>query len=201
MALADKTLDSPQFLRLLFIVNAAIPSVLLGWDTARGHLGANPPEYLIRTTGMLTLVLLVVTLSITPLMRWSLTPALIQVRRVAGLFTFFYACLHALAYSWFDKDLNPGLIVTDVLRRPFILLGMAAFTLMVPLAATSTRAMVRKLGGRNWKRLHRAIYLIAGAGVIHFYLLVRADKRIPLAFGLVIVFLLLWRVSNAPRGK
>lgn len=200
MAVADKTFSSPAFLRLLFIVNAAVPSLLLGWDAARGHLGANPPEYLIRTTGMLTLILLVVTLSITPLMRWSHTPALIQVRQLAGLFTFFYACLHALAYSWFDKDLDLGLIVTDVLRRPFILLGMAAFTLMIPLAATSTRAMVRKLGGRNWKRLHRAIYLIAGAGSIHYYLLVRADKRLPLAFGLVIALLLLWRVREAVRN-
>jgi len=194
------TLGSPGFLRLLLVVNAGIPMLLLGFDTARGQLGTNPPEHLIRTTGMLTLIMLVITLTITPAMRWTSTPALIQVRRLAGLFTFAYAGLHAAAYSWFDKNLDPGLILTDLVRRPFILLGMTAFAILVPLAATSTHGMVRQLGGRNWKRLHRLIYLAAIAGTIHYYLLVRADKRLPLTFGLVIAGLLLWRVRRTSRS-
>lgn len=187
------TIGSPGFLRLLLVVNAGVPMLLLGYDTARGQLGTNPPEYLIRTTGMLTLILMVITLTITPAMRWTATPALIQVRRLAGLFTFAYASLHAVAYSWFDKALDPSLILTDLVRRPFILLGMTAFAILIPLAATSTHGMVRRIGGRNWKRLHRLVYLAAMAGAIHYYLLVRADKRLPLAFGLVIAGLLLWR--------
>jgi sulfoxide reductase heme-binding subunit YedZ len=116
-----------------------------------------------------------------------------KVRRMAGLFTFFYGSLHALSYAWFDKELNLPLIITDLLRRPFIFLGMFAFILLAPLAATSTHAMIRRLGGRRWKMLHRAIYASAIAAAIHYYLLVRADKQLPLAFAAAILLLLLWR--------
>ena len=185
--------DPTAFPRLLFLVNAALPALLLAWDALNDRLGSNPQEYLIRTTGMLTLILLVVTLSISPLVKMSGQPGIMKVRRLAGLFTFFYGSLHSLSYAWFDKDLNLPLIMTDLLRRPFIFLGMFAFILLVPLAVTSTQAMVRRLGGRRWKMLHRAIYASAIAGATHYYLLVRADKQLPLAFAGAILLLLLWR--------
>jgi sulfoxide reductase heme-binding subunit YedZ len=185
--------DSSLYPRLLFFVNAALPALLLGWDTLNERLGTNPQEYLIRTTGMLTLILMVVTLTISPLVKLTRQPAIMKVRRMAGLFTFFYASLHALSYSWFDKELDLGLIITDLLRRPFIFLGMAAFILIVPLALTSTNRMVRLLGGRRWKMLHRIVYASAIAGSIHYYLLVRADKRLPLVFAASILLLLVWR--------
>ena len=185
--------DPSAFPRLIFFVNAALPALLLGWDTLNNRLGANPQEYLIRTTGMLTLILLVATLTIRPLVTVSGQPGIMKVRRMAGLFTFFYGSLHALSYAWFDKELNLPLIITDLLRRPFIFLGMFAFILLAPLAATSTHAMIRRLGGRRWKMLHRAIYASAIAAAIHYYLLVRADKQLPLAFAAAILLLLLWR--------
>lgn len=198
--IARRLHPSPDFLRLLLFTNAAIPALLLGWDTLRGQLGSNPQEYLIRTTGMLTLIFLTGTLTVTPLLRLTGIGALINLRRMAGLFTFFYGCLHALSYSWFDKDLDPGRIISDVWQRPFIFLGMFAFLSMIPLALTSTRASIRRLGGGSWKRLHRLIYPAAGAAVIHYYLLVRADKQLPIVFGLLIAGLLIWRVVRRRKA-
>lgn len=194
--------DPSLFPRLLFFVNAALPALLLGWDSFNGRLGTNPQEYLIRTTGMLTLILMTATLTISPLVKITRSPALLpmmKVRRMAGLFTFFYAALHALSYSWFDKELDVRLIVADLLRRPFIFLGMFAFILLVPLAITSTKRMVRRLGGRRWNLLHRLVYLSAIAASVHYYLLVRADKLLPLAFATTIFLLLLWRGRDWSR--
>jgi sulfoxide reductase heme-binding subunit YedZ len=192
----SNTRISNGYPRLLFFVNATIPALLLGLDTMRGRLGTNPPEYLIRTTGMLTLIFVAVTLSIRPAMKLSGIAVLIRLRRMAGLFAFFYGCLHALSYSWFDKGFNFGAIFSDVRQRPFIFLGMFAFLAMMPLAITSTRGMVKRLGGRRWKIVHRTIYAIAIAGSAHYYLLVRADKQIPVAFGVVIACLLIWRLRE-----
>ena len=190
-----------DFPKLLLFVNASIPAMLLAWDASRGRLGTNPQEYVIHTTGTLTLVMLMVTLAVTPLRKLLQMPPLIKLRRMAGLFAFFYGCLHMLAYSWFDKELNLGLIVQDTLKRPFIFLGMFGFLLLIPLAATSTNRMVKRLGGQRWKRLHWAVYLAAMAGVLHYYLLVKADTRIPLSFAGVLGVLLGYRLFDKYRPK
>lgn len=183
-----------RFMQTLLIVNGAIPALLLGWDAWQGQLGTHPQEFAIRTTGSLTLIFLTLTLTVRPLMEWLRVPALIGLRRTAGLFSFFYALLHLTAYSWFDKELQVRAIVADTLERPFIFLGMAAFLLLLPLAVTSTRAMVRRLGGQRWRRIHWAVYPAACAGVVHYYLLVKADTTSPLGFGLAIGLLLAYRL-------
>jgi methionine sulfoxide reductase heme-binding subunit len=119
-----------------------------------------------------------------------------------GLFAFFYGCLHLLTYVWFDKFFNLPEIVRDTWKRPFIFVGMASWLLLVPLAVTSTNAMIKRLGGRRWQRLHRLVYLIAAGGVIHYWLIVKADTRIPLMFGAVLAALLCYRLVKAywPRA-
>jgi sulfoxide reductase heme-binding subunit YedZ len=191
--MASRKVDG-RFLQTLLIVNGAIPALLLGWDAWQGQLGTHPQEFAIRTTGSLTLIFLTLTLTVRPLMEWLRVPALIGLRRTAGLFSFFYALLHLTAYSWFDKELQVRAIVADTLERPFIFLGMAAFLLLLPLAVTSTRAMVRRLGGQRWRRIHWAVYPAACAGVVHYYLLVKADTTYPLGFGLAIGLLLAYRL-------
>ena len=204
--MASRKVDG-QFLRLLLIVNGAIPGLLLGWDAGWGQLGTHPQEHLIRTTGSLTLLFLTLTLTIRPLMEWLRVPALIGLRRIAGLFSFCYAVLHLTAYSWFDKELDGRAIVADTLARPFIFLGMAGFLLLLPLALTSTRRMVQRLGGQRWKRIHWAIYPAACLGVAHYYLLVKADTTIPLGFAVAIGLLLGYRLlrrrhsPSPPMGK
>jgi sulfoxide reductase heme-binding subunit YedZ len=123
-------------------------------------------------------------------------PWLIQLRRMLGLFAFFYGCLHLLAYTWFDKAFKFGAIVEDTLKRPFIFLGMLAFLLLFPLAITSTNKMVKRLGGKRWNRLHRLAYVAGISGVLHYYLLVKADTLIPVGFGIAIAILLGYRLLN-----
>jgi methionine sulfoxide reductase heme-binding subunit len=185
-----------KFSKLLVFVNSAVPCVLLGWDAYHHRLGANPQEFVLHTTGTLALVFLCLSLAVTPLRKALGLPWLIRLRRTLGLFAFFYACIHLLAYTWFDKAFQLGAIVEDTLKRPFIFLGMLAFLVLVPLAITSTNKMVKRLGGRRWSRLHKLAYVAAVSGVIHYYLLVKADTRIPLAFGIVLAALLGYRVLN-----
>lgn len=177
-------------------MNASVPLALLARDAYFRELGANPLEFVTHTTGMLALVFLMLSLLVTPLRKATGQPWLIRLRRSLGLFAFFYATLHLLAYVWFDKFFGFRAIVDDTLKRPFIFLGMFAFVLLVPLAVTSTNAMVKRLGGERWARLHRLVYVAAAAGVLHYYLLVKADVRKPLAFGIVLALLLAYRVVN-----
>jgi len=158
-----------------------------------GGLGANPIEFITRSTGTWTLVGLLVTLSVTPLRRLSGRADLLRYRRMLGLFTFFYACLHFLTYIWLDQFFDPAAIARDIVKRPFITVGFTAFTLLIPLAATSNRAMMRRLG-RRWQLLHRLIYLIAVLGVIHFLWLVKKDLTEPLIYGGILVLLLAVRL-------
>jgi sulfoxide reductase heme-binding subunit YedZ len=185
-----------KFSKLVIFVNSAVPFALLGWDAYHHRLGANPQEFVLHTTGTLALVFLLLSLAVTPLRKVLGLPWLIQFRRMLGLFAFFYGCLHLLAYTWFDKAFKFGAIVEDTLKRPFIFLGMFAFLLLVPLAITSTNKMVKRLGGRRWTRLHKLAYVAAISGVIHYYLLVKADTRIPLAFGFALAVLLSYRILN-----
>jgi sulfoxide reductase heme-binding subunit YedZ len=156
-------------------------------------LGANPIEFITHSTGTWTLVGLLATLSVTPLRQLTGRADLIRYRRMLGLFAFFYACLHFTTYIWLDQFFDLSGIAKDIVKRPFITLGFAAFVLLIPLAATSTHAMMRRLG-RRWQQLHRLVYPIALLGVIHYLWLVKKDLTQPLIFGAVLVLLLAMRL-------
>ena len=158
-----------------------------------GGLGANPIEFITRSTGTWTLVGLLVTLSVTPLRRLTGRADLIRYRRMLGLFTFFYAGLHFVTYIWLDQFFDPAAIARDIVKRPFITIGFTAFVLLIPLASTSTQAMMRRLG-RRWQLLHRLIYLIAVLGIIHYLWLVTKDLTDPLIYGGILVLLLAVRL-------
>jgi sulfoxide reductase heme-binding subunit YedZ len=143
---------------------------------------------------MLTLTFLSLTIAVTPLRKIFGFNSLVKVRRMLGLFAFFYGALHLLTYIWFDRLFNLISVGQDVVRRPFILAGMAAFFFMVPLAVTSTNKMVKRLGGKRWARLHQLVYFAAIAGVVHFWMLVKSDTRLPLTFGFIVLFLLGYRL-------
>lgn len=173
-------------------VLALIPFARLVVGVFANTLGANPIETITRTTGWYTLVLLCVTLGVTPLRRFTGWPWLIRMRRTLGLFTFFYAVLHFTTWIWFDHFFEVGELLKDVVKRPFITVGFTAFVLLIPLALTSTNAMVRRLGGKRWQTLHRAVYLIAPLGVLHFWWM-RAGKNNtddPASFALIVLILL-----------
>lgn len=158
-----------------------------------GGLGANPIEFITRSTGTWTLAGLLVTLSITPLRRLTGRADLVRYRRMLGLFTFFYGCLHFATYIWLDQFFDPAAIAKDIVKRPFITVGFTAFVLLIPLAATSTHAMMRRLG-RRWQQLHRLVYPIAVLGVIHFLWLVKKDLTEPLIYGVALALLLALRL-------
>jgi len=182
------------FPKLVIFINALIPLVLLLWDLYRKRVGPNPLEFATRTTGMLTLVFLCLTLAVTPLRKIFGINALVKFRRMLGLFAFFYGSLHLLTYVWFDRQFHLLSTIEDIGRRPFILAGMTAFVLMAPLAITSTNQMVRRLGGKRWARLHRLVYFAATVGVVHFSMLVKSDTSLPFTFAFILLFLLGYRV-------
>ena len=183
-----------RFLKVVVFVNSLIPLVLLLWDLYRERVGPNPLQFATTTTGMLTLIFLSLTVAITPLRKIFGVNSLVKLRRMLGLFAFFYGALHLLTYIWFDRGFNLISVVPDVVKRPFILAGMTAFLLMVPLAITSTNKMVKRLGGRRWAKLHRLVYLSVIAAVVHFWMLVKSDTRLPLTFGFIVLFLLGYRL-------
>ncbi len=183
-----------KFPKLLVFLNGLVPLALLVWDVSRNRAGANPVEFMTRTTGMLTLIFLMITLALTPIRKVTGSNSVVKFRRMLGLYAFFYGTLHLLTYIWFDRFFNPRAIFSDVMQRPFIAIGMIAFFLMTPLAITSTNKMVKRLGGKNWAKLHRLVYLAAVAGVVHFWLLVKSDVRLPLTFAFILFLLLGYRV-------
>ena len=189
----------------LFVVCLLPLARLIGLG-ASGGLGANPIEFVTHSTGTWTLVGLLVTLSVTPLRRLTGRAEFIRYRRMLGLFAFFYACLHFVTYIWLDQFFDLAGIGKDIVKRPFITVGFAAFVLLIPLAATSTRAMMRRLG-RRWQQLHRLIYPVALLGVVHYLWLVKKDLTQPLIFGAVLALLLAMRlpwglgVLHAVRGR
>lgn len=146
-----------------------LPAVWLIWAAMNNQLGANPAEALIRALGDWSLRFLVLVLAVTPLRQLCGWPALARLRRMIGLFVFFYVCLHLLAYAWFDMGFELGEIVADVAKRPFILVGMVSWMLLVALAATSFNRAIRSLGARRWQALHRGVYLVAVLAVLHFF--------------------------------
>lgn len=182
------------FPKLVVFINSLIPLTLLLWDVYRNRVGPNPLEFATSTTGMLTLVFLCLALAVTPLRKIFGINSIVKFRRMLGLFAFFYGALHLLTYVWFDRQFKVLSVFQDVAQRPFILAGMTAFVLMVPLALTSTNRMVKRLGGKRWAQLHRLVYLAGIAGVVHFWMLVKSDTRLPLTFAFIVIFLLGYRV-------
>ncbi len=187
--------------KVCVFVLALVPAAVLVWRGFHNGLGANPIEFITHATGDWTLRFLALTLAVTPARRLLGTPRLIRFRRMLGLFAFFYGTLHFLTYFWLDKFFDFDEIVKDVAKRPFITAGFTAFVLMIPLAVTSTAGWIRRLGGKNWQRLHRLVYISAAAGVVHYFWLVKSDIRLPLMYGAIIAALLLARrlLSAAPR--
>lgn len=183
-----------QFSKFLLFINGIVPLGLLLWDLYRDRVGANPLEYATRTTGMLTLVFLMLTIAVSPVRQVFKWNGLGKFRRMLGLFAFFYGLLHLLTYLAFDRYFNLRSVPSDVALRPFIAIGMLAFFLMLPLAITSTNKMVKRLGGNRWRTLHRLVYASGVAGVIHFWLLVKSDTRLPVTFGFVLLLLLAHRI-------
>lgn len=178
------------------------PLGILLWRFLHDELSANPIAFITSYTGNWTLRFLLITLAVTPLRKMPGLANLIRFRRMLGLFAFFYACLHFTTYIWLDKFFDWGEMWKDVTVRRFITAGALSFTLMIPLALTSTSGWVRRLGGKNWQRLHRAIYVSAAAGVVHYWWLVKSDIRGPLAYATVLGVLLLWRIVLwAPKWR
>lgn len=190
-------------LRALVFAACFVPLARLLWLGFNGGLGANPIEFITRSSGTWTLTFLLVTLAITPLRRLSGWQWPNRLRRMLGLFAFFYACLHFTTYLWLDQFFDLTSIYQDIFKRPFITIGFTSFLLLIPLAATSTQAMMRRLGGRNWQRLHRLVYLIAIGGVLHYWWLVKKDVTQPAIYAGVLALLLgyrLWRRLFSPRN-
>ncbi len=203
MPMLPRHLDAARIVRIkavLFVV-CLMPLGLLVWRGFNGGLTANPVEFITHTTGWWTLAFLLITLSVTPLRRLLDIPWLLRLRRMLGLYAFFYASLHFLTWLVVDQFFDWNSIVKDVIKRPYITVGFSAFVLLLPLAATSTNAMVRRLGAARWQVLHRAVYVIAILGVVHFWWLVKKDIREPLAFALVLAVLLGARAVLAWRKR
>ena len=208
-----KALDSKTVGRVkgFAFVLASVPFLLLAlrglnsWRAQPFNLGANPIEFITRNLGEWTLIFLMITLAVTPLRRLSGWQWLIKLRRMLGLFAFFYAALHFVTYIWLDQFFDLQDIVKDVIKRPFITVGFAAFLCLIPLAVTSTNAMVKRLGGKRWQSLHRLVYAIGILGVVHYWWLVKKDIREPLLHAAILSLLLglriYWRLQKRQRVK
>jgi methionine sulfoxide reductase heme-binding subunit len=177
---------------LLFTLSL-LPLCWLAWRYWHDNLTANPIEYITHFTGDWTIRFLVLTLAITPLRKTLKLPDLIRFRRPLGLFAFFYGCLHFSIYLGVDKFFDFHEIWGDIAKRPYIIAGFTGFVLMIPLAITSTKGWIRRLGGKRWQWLHRLVYVSATAGVIHYYWLVKSDIRQPLLYGFLVGTLLAFR--------
>jgi sulfoxide reductase heme-binding subunit YedZ len=185
-----------------FVFIAALgPLAYLLLGAWQGRLGANPIETITRSTGLWTLRFMLITLAVTPLRRLTGLNDIVRVRRMLGLFAFFYGSLHLLTYVWLDQFFDWAAIVKDVAKRPFITAGFSAYVLLVPLAITSTAGMIRRLGGRTWRRLHRLAYVTAALGVVHYWWLVKADIRPPRNYAIVLGVLLFARAYVFARSR
>ncbi len=180
-----------RFLKPLVFVCAVLPAVLMGWGVWQDSLGANPIEAVTRSTGDWALRFLLLTLSLSTLRRLLGWTQGIRLRRMLGLFAFFYACLHLTLYLWLDQFFDWGGIWRDILKRPFITVGMLAFLMLIPLAVTSPKAMLRRLGKR-WKTLHTLIYPLSMLAVLHFWWMkdAKSDVSEPLIYALILAALL-----------
>ena len=185
-----------RWAKIIVFSLSSVPLLVIIWRGFHNNLTANPVEFLQHQTGDWTLRFLIFALCVTPFRKILNLPELIRLRRMLGLFAFFYASLHFLTYLGPDQSFNFAGMLKDVAKRPFITVGFTAFVLLIPLAITSTAAWVRRLGGKRWLALHRSIYLCAILGVIHYYWLVKSDVREPLFYGFLVAILLLWRFTE-----
>jgi len=183
------------------VAGAAVPLLELAYQASTRGLGANPIAEALNRLGLLALALLVLCLACTPLQLWFGWNWPIRARKSIGLLAFGYACLHFLLYAGLDQELALGAIASDIAKRPFILVGFLAWLLLIPLALTSTRAALQRLGFRRWKALHRLVYVCATLGVVHFVWRVKKDVSEPAAYGAVLAVLLLARVVAAVRKR
>ena len=193
-----RSLLGKSFTKLAIFTIAICPFCYLVWGAFNDALGANPAEYLIRSTGELALRFLCLTLTVTPLRAIAKLPELLRFRRMLGLFVYFYGAIHLLCYSWLDMGFEWMDIAIDIAKRPFILVGFTAFVLLTPLAATSFNRAIRWLGRKRWQLLHRVVYGVAVLAVLHFYWM-RAGKSNfaeVVVYGAILAALLLWRVWN-----
>jgi DMSO/TMAO reductase YedYZ heme-binding membrane subunit len=185
-----------RFVKLLILVNGIVPLALLIWDQSHNKLGANPQNFLILTTGMMTLIFLTLTMAVTPLRKVTGLNWLIQFRRMLGLYAFFYVCLHFLCFFSLDRAFSVAGTLAEMLKRKYLIVGSTALLAMLPLAITSTNGMIKRLGGKRWRALHRLAYVAAICGVIHYYMQVKADTRQPLLFAAVLAVLFGYRLWN-----
>jgi sulfoxide reductase heme-binding subunit YedZ len=188
------------WLKALLFGIALIPLARLFWLGIQDDLTANPVEFVERSTGTWALVMLMITLSLTPIRLLTGSVWQIQLRRMMGLFMFFYACLHFTTYVWLDHWFDWMAITKDIVKHPYVLVGFSAFMLAVPLAVTSNTYMIRKLR-ENWKKLHNLVYLVAIFGVLHFLWLVKKDIREPMAYAVVLAVLLGIRLYYRYKNK
>ncbi len=198
----QKALLHPAAKPVLFGL-CALPFVWLFYSAITNQLGANPAEALIRATGDWTLRFLCIVLAVTPLRVISSTPALARFRRMLGLFVYFYVVVHLLSYSWFDMGFDVPDIAKDIAKRPFILVGFAAFVLLTPLAATSFNAAIKAMGAKRWQILHKLVYGIAGLGILHFFWM-RAGKNDfaeVFVYAVILALLLGWRALQYLKKK
>ncbi len=173
-----------------------VPLGDLVWRGLHDEMGADPVTFITHRTGEWTLRFLVLTLAISPLRKIPRLSLLIRFRRMLGLFAFFYVCLHFTTWIWLDHSFAWAEMWKDIHKRPYITVGFTGFVLLIPLALTATRGWIRRLGGRRWQMLHRAIYAAAIAGVVHYYWLVKSDVRRPLAYAFLVTILLAWRLGH-----
>lgn len=190
-----------SILKVAVFLAALVPAARLLWFGYTDRLGANPIEFITRSSGDWTLYFLCITLAVTPLRRLSGWNWLLKLRRMLGLFAFFYVALHFTTFLWFDHFFDLQEMWKDVLKRPFITVGFIAFVLLIPLAATSTNGMVRRLGGKRWQWLHRLIYVVAPLGILHFWWMKagKHDFSQPILMGAIVALLLGLRFYWAAR--
>lgn len=184
----------PNNVKVFFFTLGLIPFSILIGQLFTGNLGANPVEKMLHQTGLWSLRWLLLTLTVTPLRRLLRWNKLINFRRMLGLFAFFYGLLHFLVYLIFDFELALAKVIPEIIQRPFITAGFISLLIMLPLAATSTKGMIRRLGGKRWQQIHRLVYLSAIAAVIHFLWSVKADSREPQIYAFILAILLLARL-------
>ena len=187
-------------LKVVVFVLCLVPVGRLAWGVWNDTLGANPIEFIIRALGDWALRFVLITLAVTPLRKLAGWTWLMPLRRMLGLYAFFYATLHLSAYIWVDQFFDWIAIAKDIIKRPFITVGMLTFTLLIPLAITSNNAMIRRMGGKRWQLLHRAIYVIGAIGVLHFWWMVKLDITQPAIYAAVLAALLgirlFWNVQR-----
>ena len=194
------TASQLSLIKAALFVLALLPFARLVFAALTNNLGPEPVEFVQRWTGTWTINLLLLTLCISPLRVATQWHWILRLRRTLGLFTFFYALLHFLSFIGFEHSFNLDEIARDIFKRPYVLLGFAAFVILIPLAATSNQFAIRRLGGRRWQELHRSIYLIAILGCLHYFWLTKAENLMwPVAYSVILGLLLRWRIRERKR--